>query len=167
MRVEDNDKKFGFFQIVSDPKSGIKMTSNKEVMPGRIFIQDGGEIYVEIFDSSFYHDTFRKTFNMIGLVEEWGHVTLDGCRSYGWSLNSNKPSKSNISIQKIFIGIQNENLSKMLCDYLFYFSVEWLSEWVIGGSITDLDEFKHELEKKFWCSFQIIWKNRDFISFYR
>ena len=75
MKVEDNDKKLGFFDFLPDSHTSKEKISK---IPEHIYTKDGGETQLEIFIDK--HIKFKKKIpRIVGKVNQIGFVVLDNC----------------------------------------------------------------------------------------
>lgn len=142
MRIKSPIEKSGFFWLPTNPDKKL---------PGKLSIQNGGKIELEVvglFDESI--DGLNKLLNnldeldrVIGHIEEYGYVTLDGCyyknRNYAFGGISKSIIRSNQAIMRVAFD-RDEPI--MLNN--FKFSVEGINEWVGISGISVSSDFKQK-----------------------
>ncbi len=127
MRIKEEFKKSGYFWLPSLPDRKI---------PGTLRISDGGNIELEVIEL-FNPDPLQAMHNnndnlerIVGIIEEYGSVTLDDCfyKQKNSSLGG-VSKKSLIHVNKAFTRVEykeKENISFNT----FRFSIEGIDEWV-------------------------------------
>lgn len=140
MRIKNPIDKAGYFWLPANPDKKL---------PGKLSILNGGKIELEIvglFDESIAG--LNKLLNnvdeldrVIGHIEEYGYVTLDGChyknRNYAFGGISKSIIRSNQAIMRVAFD-QDEPI--MLNN--FRFSIEGINEWVGISGISVTNDFK-------------------------
>ena len=142
MRVKEKIEKTGYFWLPSNPERKI---------PGTLIIKDGGNIELEVvglFDESI--DGLNKVFNghgelgrIVGHIEKFGLVTLDGCFYKTPNVSIGGISKSSVYVNKAFLGAAYNENEEILFN-TFKFSVEGIDEWVGISGI----KVEHQFENK-------------------
>ncbi len=140
MRINSPIEKSGYFWLPTNPDKKL---------PGKLSILSGGKIELEIvglFDESIAG--LNKLLNnadelnrIIGHIEEYGYVTLDGCyyknRNYAFGGISRSIIRSSQAIMSVAFD-QDEPI--MLNN--FKFSVEGINEWVGISGISVTNDFE-------------------------
>lgn len=119
MRILNPIKRVGAFWLPGQGQSRIS---------GDITISDSGRIDLVIY-SSFSSVSSIRIGRIIGEVEGFGFVTLEGC--FYKTLNTNfynQPARSEVVVGRLYCGVGFEDGS--ISSTKFVFSVEGLDEWV-------------------------------------
>ncbi|MCQ8183649.1 hypothetical protein NP603_21255 [Methylomonas sp. SURF-1] len=142
MRIKEDFKRLGYFWLPSNPERRV---------PGTLFINDGGEIRLEIFglfDESIEGINRLGSSNgtlgrIVGQIEPNELVTLDNCFYIQPGMPLFGPSKSTIHVKVAYIGVAYDEDELTLFNN-FRFSVEGLDEWLgISGLSFDYEnDFK-------------------------
>ena len=142
MRVRETLEKAGYFWLPSTPERKI---------PGTLVIRDGGNIELEVvglFDESI--EGLNKTLNgqyelgrIVGHIEKFGLVTLDGCFYKTTNVSFGGISKSSVYVNKALFGVAYNENEEILFN-TFKFSVEGIDEWVGISGI----KVEHQFENK-------------------
>jgi hypothetical protein len=126
MRIKEEFKKSGYFWLPSAPNRKI---------PGTLRMADGGNIELEVIEL-FNPDPLQAMHNnddlerIVGIIEEYGSVTLDNCfykqknTSFG-----GVSKKSLVHVNKAFTGVEYEEKENIFFN-TFEFSIEGIDEWV-------------------------------------
>jgi len=128
LRVKEEIKRPGYF--------GLPSASEKKI-PGTLTISDGGKIELEVvglFDETAEGQngaiSDRGEFErIVGNIEKYGLVTLDGCFYKHWHPFSSGISKSLLHVSKALLGIAYDDRESLVLNAL-RFSVEGIDEWV-------------------------------------
>ena len=144
MRIKENIEGSGYFWLPSNPDRKI---------PGTLKISDGGNIELEViglFDESIeglnkalnvdMDDTIEK---VLGDIEKFGPVTLQGCFYKTKTISIGGISKSLISANRAFIGVGFKNKEEVKFN-TFTFSIEGIDEWVNISGIQINNDFKNK-----------------------
>ena len=142
MRVREKLEKAGYFWLPSTPERKI---------PGTLIIRDGGNIELEVvglFDESI--EGLNKTLygqhelgRIVGHIEKFGLVTLDGCFYKTTNVSFGGISKSSVYVNKALLGVAYNENEEILFN-TFKFSVEGIDEWVGISGI----KVEHQYENK-------------------
>ena len=142
MRVREKLEKAGYFWLPSNPERKI---------PGTLIIRNGGNIELEVvglFDESI--EGLNKTLNgqyelgrIVGHIEKFGLVTLDGCFYKTTNVSFGGISKSSVYVNKALLGVAYNENEEILFN-TFKFSVEGIDEWVGISGI----KVEHQFENK-------------------
>ncbi len=153
MRVTDNNKKFGFFWILSNNNIELE---EKDKIPGTLSIKDGGQIQLELFSSSCVQIE-RQTPRIVGTVEDFGPVTLDDCLYHRHNFSCGV-QKWFLSVETALIGVQYKANEKLQF-YTFQFYIEGLHQWIINAGIKrEKDDYKGNFSVKYKIPNEIIYK---------
>lgn len=127
MRIKEEIKGSGHFWLPSTPKKKLRGTLN---------ISDGGRIELEV--EGIFGETVEgqnsasndkgEVERIVGQIEKYGSVTLDGCTYKNDPIFSDGFSKSLLYVHKALLGIDYAN--RELLFSAFDFSVEGIHEWV-------------------------------------
>ena len=129
MRLTEPIETLGFFWFSEDPKAR---------KPGILHISDSGEVKLKIIDvpDNSLSLMQARPNRIVGIVEEGGLVTLEGCTSDGGSLSlsDNRLSELTYRARFAFIGVDCGPGEELTFSKLG-FSVEGLDKWlsVSGG----------------------------------
>lgn len=137
MRIPEAQTRSGFFWLPSEPE---------QKLPGTLTIQDGGRIEVDVLG------TFGKGGSLlfeelhlpriVGIVEQGGLITLDGCYYKSRKSSLGGIAKTLIIARRLYEGIQYDADESVLLSML-RFSVEGLDEWLgLSGIRTQVDHTK-------------------------
>ena len=128
IKMMNNDKKFGFFWLPSDP-------NEKNKASGFLSIQDNGRIELEIVNPPFLSGKneigFGSIPRIVGQVEEFGgggDVTLDNCYCHKHKYN-NGIFTYILRVEIAFIGVHYEEKEAPQFT-TFQFSVDGLNQWI-------------------------------------
>ena len=144
MRIKERIEKSGYFWLPSIPKRKI---------PGTLIITDGGNIELKVlglFDESIegLNNAIKgkeKLKRIVGDVEEYGLVTLDGCFYKQTNISFDGISKSSIYVNTAFLGVAYDEKEEVLFN-TFKFSVEGIDEWVGITGIKVKDQFENKTD---------------------
>lgn len=145
MRLKEEIKHSGYFWLPSLPEKKL---------PGTLTISDGGKIELEVvglFDETVQglngeideKDESEKISmqgifeRIVGQIEKYGLVTLDGCFYKHWHPFSSGISKSLLHVSKALLDIAYDDREPLIFNGL-QFSMEGIDEWVgISGINVD------------------------------
>lgn len=139
MRIKEAITRLGYFWIPGNDANKV---------PGTLFINDGGEILLEILgllDNSIEalngHDDLSR---IIGLLEGEGYVTLVDCFYKNKTISFGTISKSVVRAGKAYFGISFSKEDEIKFNK-FDFCVEGLDEWVSksGLVVTYTHDFRN------------------------
>ena len=141
MKIKEEIKKYGNFWIPqsSEPVTGVLSISNErgiELEVAKSLINDPSSI-VSLFDNP------NSLFRVIGHIQEYGFVILDGCQisSGGFNFNLGQIQTSQVIwAYRVFTGFPQPQNEIPLFN-AFKFSVEGIDEWLwIHGIDQKIDE---------------------------
>ena len=154
MRVEDNDKKFGFFDFLTDSHNSKDKISK---IPGQLYIQDGGEAHLDVFISSNveFQDTTARIVGEIYQKNNLRYVVLEDCLLLKQSFNSEMKIFTFIAGRTFFIKDPCTLNQEIQCN-TFSFHIEGLNQWIKNHGIKttyDKDKvtFVYEKPKEIIC----------------
>ena len=139
MRIKEEINCDGDFWLPSAPDKRISGTLN---------ISDGGKIELEVLGA--FHETAGEQTSaindrgvierIIGRIEKYGFVTLDGCFYKYRPLFSGDFSKSLLHVGKALLGVAYDDKEPILTKTI-QFSVEGVDEWIgLSGINVDYQE---------------------------
>ena len=128
MRIKNEIKRSGYFWLPTAPEKKVHGTLN---------ISDGGKIELEVrglFDetsgSQNGTNSNRGVFErIVGHIEFYGLVTLDGCFYKNQRISSGGISKAQLHVSKALLRIAYDD-KELISFNTFQFSVEGIDEWV-------------------------------------
>jgi hypothetical protein len=122
VRIKEEFKRSGYFWLPS---------ARERKLPGTLLISDGGNIELEViglFDESINALNSNIALKrIVGRIEKDGLVTLDNCSYMRTKLESGGISKSLVSIDRVFSGVEYEEGESVFFNIL-QFSVEGIDE---------------------------------------
>ena len=133
MKIKEEIKKYGDFWLPAAPDRKVH---------GTLSISNEREIELEIFQAlegnmeSLLNRNMGSFDRVVGHVEEYGHVTLDGCQYTTKSHNLSQDVKVHgiLRVDRVFTRVKyDENESP--CFNTFTFSIEGIDEWVSADGI--------------------------------
>ena len=128
MKIKEEIKKLGDFWLPATPERKV---------PGMLSISNERGIELEIFQAlegnmeSLLNRNMPSFDRVVGHVEEYGYVTLDGCQYTRKSHDLGQDVKAHgiLRIDRVFTRVKyNENETP--CFNTFTFSIEGIDEWV-------------------------------------
>jgi hypothetical protein len=130
MRIKEIETRSGFFWKPSAPEHRL---------PGMLSVSDGGEIRLELVGHSNASLGGEWISRLVGVVEDSGYVTLEGCVPGNSKWQPNGVSKTTFRVSRAFFGVHfgdDETIELWSVD----FSVEGLIEWLhLSGIQTEFD----------------------------
>lgn len=145
LRLKDPITKSGFFWQPKNPDKKL---------PGILSISDGGNIELEIvgfFDDSIeglnrFLNNVNDIDRLVGHIEEFGYVTLDGCyyknRNYAFGGISKSIIKSKQAIMRVAY-----DPDEPITLNTFMFSIEGIDEWVGLSGINVFNNFELKISE--------------------
>ncbi len=157
MRIKEEYRKFGFFWIPSNV-SDVHL-DKKDKIPGRLSIENGGRIELELFIELESFEALSTEFKIgdilpriVGTVEiieevkKFDFITLDNCSCYK-SSTSTGVQKFVFSVEKAFVGVQYEENEKPQFN-TFCFFMEGLHQWITYSGIKTNHSIEYKLPKE-------------------
>ena len=141
MRIKDEIKCSGNFWLPS---------ASEKKLPGTLTISDGGKIELEVvglFDETVGGQNSETSKSgefqrIVGQIEKYGSVTLDGCFYKKRPLFHYGIAKSLLHVSKALLGLAYDDQEPLLFNAL-QFSVEGIDEWVdLSGINVDYQDEK-------------------------
>ena len=145
MRVKDNNKKVGFFWF---PENSNKEQRTKDKIHGAIHIKDGGEVNLEV-SSPIPLNLNDKIPRIVGIVEQFDHVTLDNCYLNDWRI-SPEISVYIFIVDTLFTGIQYQTGQEIKFNS-FSFYIDGLHQWILH---TGIQRKPHKKSKNFTIQYK-------------